>query len=458
MQQKFRIYLSSIVFVFIYSSCLSSQEITSVKHPDWSYNKTIYEVNIRQFSEEGTIKAFEEHIPRLKEMGVGIIWLMPVHPIGEKNRKGTLGSYYSVKNYLEIDPAYGTPEDFKSLVSKVHESGMYIIIDWVANHTAWDNVWVTEHPEFYTKDSLGNFVPPVADWSDVIDLDYDNKELRTYMLDAMKYWVEEYNIDGYRCDVAAMVPLDFWLKVRKELDKIKPVFMLAEAWEPELHQAFDMTYSWDIYHITNDIAQGKKNAEDLKVRFEKEDSMYTKKDFRMQFISNHDENSWNGTVFERLGDAAETFAVFISVIPGMPLIYNGQEIGLNKKLQFFEKDPIDWSMRSKNGNKFDKIYTTLFKLKESNHALWNGEMGGEFKIIPSSYDDMVFAFAREKENDKVVAVFNLSSKEISVQLNSPDLAGSYTNLFTNEKISLLSIENLNLKSWEYRIYISQNTD
>jgi glycosidase len=237
----------SILILAILSSCSThNNNIVEINQtpPEWSYNSTIYEANIRQFTPEGTFAAFEEHLPKLKQMGIEIIWLMPIHPIGEKNRKGTLGSYYSVKDYKGINPKFGTEEDFKSLVNAIHDQDMYIIIDWVANHTAWDHPWTKTNKDFYTLDSEGNFVPPVPDWSDVIDLNFENKELWLQMIDAQKYWIEEFDIDGYRCDVAAMVPNEFWGKARLELDQIKPVFMLAEAHEPELHEnGFDMTYS-----------------------------------------------------------------------------------------------------------------------------------------------------------------------------------------------------------------------
>ncbi|MDO8550106.1 MAG: alpha-amylase family glycosyl hydrolase [Ignavibacteria bacterium] len=417
MFQKIKTSFVLILIFFPIPSELICQEKTSVEHPEWSYNKVIYEVNLRQYTEEGTFKAFEEHLPGLKEMGVGILWFMPIHPIGEKNRKGTLGSYYAVRDYKAVNPEHGTPEDFKSLVDKVHEMGMYIIIDWVANHTAWDNVWVKEHPEFYTKDSLGNFVPPVADWADVIDLNYNSKELWAAMIDAMKFWVEEYNIDGYRCDVAGMIPVEFWLQVKKELDDIKPVFMLAEAWEPELHQAFDMTYSWDIHHLMSDIAKGKKNANDLKARLEKEKEMYPESAYRMQFTSNHDENSWNGTVIEKFGDGAEAFAALTFVIPGMPLIYSGQEAGLDKRLQFFEKDPIEWKE-----DDFQKLYTRLCELKEENDALLCGEKGGGLNILSSSENnDDIFAFVRERNGEKIFSVFNLSGSEKNIEIEKKNL-------------------------------------
>ncbi len=255
---------STIVLALLTTAVLYSQNHVSFNPPpDWSYNKIIYEVNIRQFTDDGSFNAFKRHLPRLKEMGVGILWFMPIHPIGEKNRKGTLGSYYSVKDYKAVNSEFGTLKEFKDLVDIIHKMGMYVIIDWVANHTAWDNEWIIEHPEFYTKDSLGNIISPNPDWTDVADLNYENKELWAAMIDALKFWVKEYDIDGYRCDVAGMMPIEFWVEARKELDNIKPVFMLAEWDTPEMHLAFDMTYDWTLHKIMNGIAEGEKSVTDL---------------------------------------------------------------------------------------------------------------------------------------------------------------------------------------------------
>jgi cyclomaltodextrinase / maltogenic alpha-amylase / neopullulanase len=440
------------ILIFFITQNLFPQTVNSfVKHPEWSYNKTIYEVNIRQFSEEGTFKGFEPSIPKLKKLGVGIIWFMPINPIGVKNRKGTLGSYYSVQNYTAVNPNFGTLDEFKELVHEIHKMGMYVILDWVANHTSWDNVWTKEHPDFYTKDSLGNFVPPVKDWSDVIDLNYDNKELWTYMINAMKFWIRNTDVDGFRCDVAGMVPVEFWDAARASLDSIKNVFMLAEAEDPKLQaNAFDMTYSWELLHLMNNVAKGKKNANDIREYFKKENSIYPENDFKMRFTTNHDENSWNGTVFERLDGAAEMFGVFTVGIKGMPLLYNGQEAGLNKRLKFFEKDTIDWKK-----SKFRKLYTTLFNEKMKNKALWNGDEGGEMINIPSDSDSSVFAFVREKDGDKIFAVFNLSNKELKVKLNSDEMAGNYVNLFTSKKVKLSSIAGSDLKPWGYRFFVNR---
>lgn len=415
--------------------------------PDWSYNKAIYEVNIRQYTEEGNFKAFEKHLPRLKELGADILWLMPIHPIGEKNRKGTLGSYYSVKDYKAVNPEFGTLEEFKSLVKMIHKMGMYVIIDWVANHTSWDNNWIEEHPEFYTTDSVGNIISPNPDWTDVADLNYDNKELRKEMIDALKFWVEECDIDGYRCDVAGMVPTEFWIEARTELEKIKNVFMLAEWDTPEVHLAFDMTYDWDLHHILNGMAKEEKTAVDLIEHLNKNKEEFPANAFRMQFTSNHDENSWNGTEFERLGDGVETFAVLTCVIPDMPLVYTGQEAGNTKRLSFFGKDLVEWKE-----NKLFDIYSKLFQLKKSSKVLQNGERGGELIYLKCSDEKNIFVFSRSLEKDKVLAIFNLSNKAVEFDLTGETLQGSYKNYFTGKLESFLSNESFKLKPWEYRIY------
>ncbi|MGE5679330.1 MAG: alpha-amylase family glycosyl hydrolase [Bacillota bacterium] len=436
---------------FLSAGLLEAQSLkkSSVAHVKWSRNKTIYEVNIRQYSPKGTFKELEAQLPRLKEMGLGILWLMPINPIGEKNRKGTLGSYYAVKDYLKVNPEYGTLDDFKSLVKKCHQLGMYIIIDWVANHTSWDNELTKTHPEFYTKDSTGNFAPPVADWTDVIDLNYDNKDLWEYMKEALAYWVKETDIDGYRCDVAAMVPTEFWNYTRKELEKIKPVFMLAEAETQELQEkAFDVTYSWDLYHLFSSIAAGDSNARAIDSYYKRQDTVYAKDSYRMLFTTNHDENSWNGTEFERLKDGADAFSVLTFTLKGMPLVYSGQEAGLNRRLSFFERDPIEWK-----DSRYKDFFTKLIKLKGSNKALINGDEGGEMIKIPSTNDEAVYSFTRQKGNDKVLVITNLSSKDQPVKLNSDKLKGSYKDLFTGKKYSFNSTADLNLKAWEYLLLV-----
>ena len=423
-----------------------SKVIQYTDHSDWSKDDVIYEVNIRQYTPEGSFKAFEKHLPRLKEMGVDILWLMPIHPIGEKNRKGSLGSYYSVKDYLAVNPEFGSKDDFRSLVAKAHDLGMFVILDWVANHTAWDNVWVENHSDWYVKDSSGNFISPF-DWTDVIKLDYENEEMRRAMKDALIYWVEEENIDGYRCDVAAEVPTEFWNEASAELNAVKPVFMLAEAELPEHHnEAFDMSYAWEMHHVMNETAKGNKNANDIHEVLQKNMARFPEGSYRMHFTSNHDENSWNGTVYERMGDAAKTFAVLTYVMPGMPLIYSGQEAALDKRLAFFEKDSIDWSSLE-----LLDFYTELNSIKEDHPALWNGTAGGSYERIPIQNGEEVLFILREKNGNKVLGIFNLSPEEQIIQAgDEPDLTGMEI-LFNSEGFVLNEDNSIVLDPWGYAL-------
>ena len=417
------------------------------KHIDWSKNANIYEVNIRQYTEEGTIKAFQAHLPRLKKMGVDILWLMPVFPIGELNRKGSLGSCYAVRDYKDINPEFGDIEDMKELVSEAHKLGMHVILDWVANHSAWDHAWATEHPEWYQYDDSGNFVSPY-DWTDVIAFDYNNPVIRETMLDALKFWITEVDVDGYRCDVAGLVPIDFWEQARAELDSIKPVFMLAEDEDNAklLNKAFDMNYGWRLHHIMNDISKGKKNANDIWDYLIWNDSTYPAGSYRMYFTSNHDENSWNGTVKERMGDAAESMVVLSYIVPGMGLIYNGQEAGLDKRLLFFEKDTISW-----DNIVYENLYTILNNLKKKNKALWNGELGGKIVRLGDGSNQYVFACLREKDDDKIVVIINMSNEPQTFNIESHVVSGSFRNPINGENIVIDRDMSVDLQPWSYLI-------
>lgn len=419
-----------------------------MEHVEWSKNANIYEVNIRQYTDEGTINAFREHLPRLKEMGVDILWLMPVQPIGELNRKGSLGSYYSVKDYKAVNPEFGTMQDLKDLVNEAHEMGMYVILDWVANHSAWDNIWTEEHPEYYVKNEDGTFHSPY-DWTDVIQFDYDNPALRDSMIRALKFWIVEADVDGYRCDVAGMVPTDFWNDAVTQLKQIKPIFMLAEDEDNNslLEQAFDMNYTWKLLHLMNDIAKGDKTANDIWEYLNWNDSTFSGEDYRMTFITNHDENSWNGTTKKRMGEGIEAFAILTYTVPGMPLIYSGQEAGNDKVLRFFEKDTIDWSHIV-----YQDFYTTLNKLKRDNKALWNGIEGGEIVDINGGQNKDVFAFVREKDGNKVVVIINLSTNESHFHPGHESAYGNFTNVFTGENVELGETSHFDLKPWSYLVF------
>ncbi len=456
-QMKNLLYLISILIVVWQSACKPAEQKTSeetqggINHVEWAKNATIYEVNIRQYSKEGTFAAFTNDLPHLKELGVDILWLMPIYSIGELNRKGGMGSPYAISDYLAVNPDYGTMDDFKNLVQKAHELDMKVILDWVANHTAWDHPAMKEHPEWYTKDSAGNAGPPAGtDWADVADLNYNNTELRKYMTDALKWWVSNTDIDGYRCDVADMVPADFWDSARVELDSIKPVFMLAEAENPLLHKkAFDMSYGWEFHHVMNEMAKGKKPLTEIAAYVKRNSEKFSANDYRMYFTTNHDENAWNGTVWERLGDAAPAYQVLCYAMPGMPLIYNGQEAGLNKRLSFFEKDAIDWQ----NG-KMDltELYTKLNLLKQRNIALANGADGGEIIFSENSAADKILSIIRKKENNEIVFLINLSAEKQNITLKNSTLSGEYRDLFSNELSTVAPETNFELNAYGYKVF------
>jgi cyclomaltodextrinase / maltogenic alpha-amylase / neopullulanase len=421
-----------------------------MKHPEWSKNATLYEVNIRQYTPEGTLKAFEAHLPRLKDLGADILWLMPIHPIGEKNRKGTLGSYYSVKDYYGVNPEFGTLDDFKHLVQRIHEMGMYVIVDWVANHSAWDNALVTEHPEWYTKNHEGDFQPtPWYDWEDIIDFDYSQPGLRRWMTEALKYWVQETNIDGYRCDVAGFVPTDFWEGIRHELEELKPVFMLAEWESRDLHQqAFDATYSWSLWDRMKDVTTGGKEIGRITGYIAHDVKTFPNDGYRMIFTDNHDKNSWDGNQYEFFGDALEMCIVFSVLVKGIPLVYSGQEAGLNRSLAFFDKDQIEWKEHP-----LYHLFKKLFAIKHQHKALWNGAAGGNMIRIFNDKPEQVVAFFREKEDSKVIAVFNFSQEPLTVKLESKYHAGAYKKALDDGHVELSGNDALTLDAWGYAVLI-----
>ena len=411
-------------------------------------NAVIYEANIRQYSPEGTFNAFTKDIPELKELGVKVLWLMPVYPISTTKSKGSLGSYYAISNYTEINPEFGTLDDFRKLINKAHDNDMLVILDWVANHTGWDHHWINEHPEYYTKDNKGNITHTIdTDWTDVADLDYNNSELRTEMKNAMLHWVKNENIDGFRCDVAGMVPTTFWKNTIAELHHTKPVFMLAEAWEPELQKnAFDMGYSWDTHHIINDIAKGKKSAADLVGHLSKIDSLYAKDDILMNFVTNHDENSWNGTIKERMGEANEAMTALTYILPGMPLIYSGQEYGMDKRLLFFEKDSIP-----KTKGATWQLLKKLGTLKNTNNALAGGKQKAAHSVLDTANEN-AFAISRNFKNKEIIYVANFSDVNISLNLNKK---GTYTDYVEGREILLDSKTLTDLKPWGFQILVKE---
>jgi len=442
-------------------------EITEVKHPDWSRNAVMYEVNIRQYTPEGTFKAFSEYLPQLKDLGVDILWLMPVHPISELNKKGELGSYYAVQNYLEVNPEFGTLDDFKALVNKAHDMGFKVILDWVANHTGGDNVWTVEHPEWYARDSVGDFTSPY-DWTDTYKLNYDNEGMKAAMLSAMEYWVKECDIDGYRCDVAYEVPTSFWDNARKKLDEIKPIFMLAEAEHPDLTcKAFDMVYNWPLKDLMAVIAKGKNNKDNIDgynhqsdviisegaksatyidTLLIQQEKAFPKDVYQMNHITNHDLNSWEGTEFERLGDGVRAFAVLTYTLNGMPLIYTGQEVGYDHAIEFFKKDAVPTSVLKPNDT--FEFYKKLNALKHSQKALAAGIEGGEMVRYETVSPD-AYVFERSKGDSRVVVFLNLSSSPINLVYKDQSPEGELNDYFKGSASSFPT----NLAPWEYKVFV-----
>ena len=373
-------------------------------HPEWTYDSVVYEVNIRQFTPEGTFAAFEEHLPRLKELGVDVLWLMPMYEIGEVERKGSLGSYYAISDYKKVNPEFGTMEDFEHLVKAAHEQGFKVILDWVANQTAPDHVWMSEKPaEFYERDAEGNAIWEY-DWTDTRSLNYANEEVWWAQDDAMRFWLEK-GVDGFRCDAAGEVPAEFWKAILPKMNEDYPdIYLLAEAERTNLAdplETFDANYAWELHHLLNGLAQGSKTVQDLKDYVAKDAEAFPKEAFRLTFTSNHDENSWAGTEFERMGAAAGACAVLCFTLPNsQPLIYTGQEIGLDRRLEFFEKDPIDWST---SGNEYTQFWTSLVDLKHNNRALDAGERGGKIVWWETVHEGLV-AFHREVKGNKVIVL------------------------------------------------------
>ncbi len=439
---------------------------TTVNHPEWSRNAVIYEVNLRQYTDSGNITSFARELPRLKELGVDILWFMPIHPISELNRKGELGSYYAVKDYKAFNPEFGTIEQFKATVDEAHKLGMKVILDWVPNHTGCDNAWVTEHPEWYSKNEKGEMYGPF-DWTDVYELNYDNREMRAAMVDALSFWLKEIDVDGFRCDVAMEVPTDFWDETRPQLDAVKSdIFMLAEASVPALSKhAFDMCYNWPMKDLFSEIAATagqytfKKEGEPMRTFAVKQaiaiDSLladqeanYSKDSYMMNMVTNHDLNSWEGTEFERLGNLTDAFAVLSYTLPGMPLIYTGQETGMNRAFEFFKKDKAPtWEPR----NEYFTFYQALNNLKHENKALQAGEKGGKIERYPTTSNDL-YIFSRSAEGQTVLVFTNLGNAETAIEYTgaTPNTDAKF-NIFTNATEEYPST----LKPGEYRVYVNK---
>jgi alpha-amylase len=414
----------------------------------WALDSNIYEVNLRQYTKEGTFLAFARHLPRLREMGVEILWFMPITPISKQGRIGTLGSYYACADYMSTNPEFGTVDEFKSLVHLAHEMGFKVLIDWVANHTGWDHKWTTEHPEFYRKNIDGNFYDAHG-WADVIDLNYDSAELRSAMIRAMQFWIETCDIDGFRCDMAMLVPLNFWREARTILDCIKPLFWLAECEEIMYHEVFDISYTWKMLHIMEAYWKKSSDMQGLMQVLYYYKHQFPSGALRANFTSNHDENSHSGSEYERLGEAALPFAVFTCLYDGLPLIYSGQELPNLKRLLFFDKDEIDW----KSPCELSDFYKILLTLRKTNPALKGGDSKRAAMLLSNTAADRVLSFTRRHERDEVLVILNLSPEPQSVIITGHTLAGAFKDIFNSAGPDFISGQPLRLNAWEYRVYV-----
>lgn len=417
----------------------------------WKHTTNIYEANIRQYTQEGTFLAFQKELPGLKEMGIKTLWLMPITPISQKNKKGTLGSQYAAQDYAAINSEFGTLEDFKQLVNKAHELGFKVLIDWVANHTGWDHIWTNFNPDFYRKDPETNDFQIASGMDDIIELDYSNDEMRSAMIKAMNFWISETNIDGFRCDLASWVPIDFWQQARNELEKVKPLFFLGEFDElenPEYGKVFDVSYSWTWMHKTKEFYEGKisfENVLDLLNQY----SELGNSSMRSWFTSNHDENTWNGTEYEKYGDLALPLAVFSVTWNGVPLIYNGQELPLkSKRLEFFEKDPIPWT----GDNLLQDFYQTLLTLKSTKPSLRGGDPSATTDYIHLENAHQILAYLRKKGDDEVLTFLNFSKKHQFITIHDSRVSGSYNNVFEGSRQNFSESPTLELKVGGFAVF------
>ncbi|MBX7514687.1 alpha-amylase [Qipengyuania sp. GH38] len=433
------------------STAWEPRDTVTIEHPEWSRDAILYQINTRHFTEEGTFKAAQEQLPRLKELGVDILWLMPIHPIGKENRKGTLGSPYSVQDYYAVNPEFGTEEEFRAFVDAAHEQGFKVILDLVANHTAWDNALRSEHPDWYEKTWDDDFRPtPWWDWSDIIDLDWSQPGVREHVGGAMEYWVREFDIDGYRADVAGYVPLDFWETARNRLEAIKPVFMLGEVQQTAFHhKAFDATYAWDWHNTTKNVAQGKGNATSFYGYYAENESLWPRSAMRMTYIENHDSNAWEGTMEENYGAALEAMTALSFTGEGLPLIHNGMEACNAKRLEFFERDPIDWSQGE--GCEYGDLLVRLIDFRKANPALENGQWGAVMHKVENSAPEQLLAWVREEDGNKVLGLFNMSARPLSAGFSDGLPVGTYRDFATGDEVVIAPDTTVELPAWGYRL-------
>ena len=416
--------------------------IDSFNQVSWANTASIYEVNIRQYTVEGTFKAFEKHLPRIKDMGIDIVWLMPITPISQLNKKGNLGSYYACSSYTKINPEFGTTSDFKDLVDTAHTLGMKVIIDWVANHTGSQHEWMQENPSWFTQDASGKFTERNG-WDDVVDLNFDNPSMRIALIDAMEFWVNQFNIDGFRCDMAHLVPLDFWIAARTNLEKTKILYWLAECEDIAYHQVFDTSYAWAWMHASEKVGKGEDGLHEV-YNYLHQYAQYPKGASKLFFTSNHDENSWNGTEYEKYGIAAKAWAVFTQTWNGQPLIYSGQELPNQKRLAFFDKDQIEWTNELPRLHNF---YKTLLTARKAFTVLQSSN------IFNLPTEGAVMAYLKQDQGQIALVVLNFSAERQQVHVKHEAFTGKFTNLFSGLSFEFNADSQFELMPGEFIVYL-----
>jgi len=443
------LFLQGFLLSLAYSQGSGKRSLeTGIKdgHPSWIMQGNIYEVNVRQYTREGTLKAFAGHLDRLKSMGVQTLWFMPLNPISKEGRKGSLGSYYAVSDYTALNSEFGSMADWIKLVKTIHGKGMKVIIDWVPNHTGADNRWLLEHPDFFVKDSTGK-AAIAKDWSDTRQLDYNNPVMEDSMIASMKFWLIQSNIDGFRCDVAWNVPGRFWKKCISQLKQIKNIFMLAEGDSSYLPKnGFDAVYPWSMFHMMEKIAKGERPAFGLD-SIEKQNTVaYPANTIQMYFTSNHDENSWNKADYGSFpGDTHAPFAVFTQTMANsVPLIYSGQEEPVLRPIKFFDKDSIEFGKYGR-----EKFYKTMLNLRRDHRAL---AADASFRKVNLGDERSVYAFVRQKGSDKILVILNLSGKVQDISIQDNTLFGNPYNVFT-EKKETWNTASRKIEAWGYKVLV-----
>jgi glycosidase len=426
------------------------QAIDGVGEPAWVQDAVVYEVFVPDASEEGTFQGLIGRLDEIQRMGVTTLWLMPIHPIGKKRRKddiGALGSPYSIRDYYAVNPDYGTKEDFRALVDSMHARGMHVILDLVANHTAWDHPWLEKRPDMYSDGPINGFTVPVlngdtTDWTDVVELDYESSKTRQRMIDVMQYWVREFDVDGYRCDVAHAVPLDFWKNAIDSVEMHKEVLMLAEAAEPEMHKVgFDQSYAWPFFGALKRVWDENAPVRTLATQVDTTLDNTVNGAKRLRFTTNHDETMWDAPPPSLFGGKEGSKAAFVlaASMPGTPLVYNGQELGVTDTVSFFTRTPYNWDQNSD----LRTFYRNLLTLYRDSPALQDGAL-----TIHTPKAEDVLVYERSTDAETFLVAVNVRDAPETISLPDAYSETALTNAMTEQTVEG---DSLTLDAYGYRL-------